>query len=315
MRHIMLRRRWIPSRKTARCLHNDWRFPGRPVLRVPVVFVSFGSALPLISPLPAHQIFCYGFRSCLRLGLTYITLINKGWRAPRMSHYGISPVTEPTGFNWESSIPASVLSLARSPSGLFLSLFSDEGAWHFALNPLCREPGMCQLTKKFVPFQCFCCKTQIQAICVWAQNWVDLRRHCSPLFAQSFFPPLSGVLLCGREEWVAFKSFNQISHFFNKEIMIFKWRLEGFCKFFSLCLRVASSVIPCNPAPLILHLLRILSEENPLSLIYPPTLISRVQFITKLKSKLSFGTVKVLVWKGCVLQTDTRIAVPRCLSG
>lgn len=50
------------------------------------VFVSLSP--PLI---PAPQIFCYGFGSCLRLGLTYITLINKGCTASRMSHYGISP--------------------------------------------------------------------------------------------------------------------------------------------------------------------------------------------------------------------------------
>lgn len=62
--------------------------------------------------IPPHWIFCYGFCSCLSFGLTYITLINKGWSAPWMNHYGISPATEPNRSNWESSIPASVLSSA-----------------------------------------------------------------------------------------------------------------------------------------------------------------------------------------------------------
>lgn len=51
------------------------------------VCFSFAS----VNPPPAPRIFCYGFGSCLRLGLTYITLINKGCTALRMSHYGISP--------------------------------------------------------------------------------------------------------------------------------------------------------------------------------------------------------------------------------
>lgn len=201
MQHIMLRR-WIPLRKRKRTLPPLWlTFSWTSCSPRPRRVCFFRVSAAVNPPLPAHWIFCYGFRSCLRLGLTYITLINKGWRVPRMSHYGISPVTEPTGFNWESSIPASVLLLARSPSGLFISFFPDEGAWHFALNPLCRlrrEPGVCQLTKKFVPFQCLCCKTQIQAICVWAQNWVDLRRRHSPLFAQSFFSPCQ-VFYCLEE--------------------------------------------------------------------------------------------------------------------
>lgn len=89
--------------------------------------VSFHLASLLI---PAFTVFCFGFRSCLSFGLTYIRLINKGSGTPWINHYGISPATGPPLIESHQSHYLSSYWL----STLFVYLFLDKAVWQFVPN-------------------------------------------------------------------------------------------------------------------------------------------------------------------------------------
>lgn len=161
------------------------------------MFVSFSP--PLIPPPPARRIFCYGFGSCLRPGLTYITLINKGWRAARMSHYGIS---------FGHPAPPALIESHQSP--------------HLAR---CRVYLFCRLGRllqtrrptrlKSRPFV----SEHKPGGTLSIPNAPPPTATISPaLFAQSlfFFCHTSGR----EEERLAFQLLHQSSHFSNREMMI-----------------------------------------------------------------------------------------------
>lgn len=119
------------------------------------VCFSFASVNPPLAP----RIFCYGFGSCLRPGLTYITLINKGCTATRMSHYGISP---------GHPAPPALIESHQSPhlSSGWLGAQARCLAYLFCCLRILLQTRRSTRTEVFARPQ-----TEILVVCVRAQTW------------------------------------------------------------------------------------------------------------------------------------------------